>query len=186
MAAKRSTGGAGNGVLDQFKERASEVTGLVKSGARVAKEEASERISKVTRTIKDEATRLANDRKEWAAGEIGSVGSAIHEAARNLHDNQIDTIAEYVDAAAQRFDDAAHYLEDHELTELVGGIADVVRRHPMAFIGGFLAAGVLLGRFIKAGEPPPVPREQSKAKSPRGRAGSSTASRSSKRRKSGS
>ena len=183
--AKRPAAGTGNGVLDQFKERASEVTDLMKVGARVAREEATERISKVTQQIKDEAARLANDQKEWAASEIGSVGSAIHEAARKLHDNHIDTIAGYVDAAAQRLDDAAHYLEDSDLTELVGGMAEVVRRHPALFVGGFLAAGILLGRFIKAGEPPPVPKEQSKSKSTRSRAGGGTASRSSKRRKSG-
>jgi hypothetical protein len=153
-------------------KRASLVGELVKSGARLAKDEATQRITRTARSVKDEAKRLADDQKSWAAGEIGSVGSAIHEAARKLHDNHIDVIADYVDAAARRFDDVAHYLEDHELNELVEPVADVVRKHPMAFIGGFLAAGILLGRFIKAGQPPPVPEQ-----APRGSANSSRSGR---------
>lgn len=184
MAAKRSTANAADsGVIGQVKERASEVGNLVKSSARLAKDEATQRISKVTQALKEEAARVAKDQKDWAAGEIGSVGSAIHEAARKLHDSRIDAVAEYVDAAAQRFDDVAHYLEDHELSELVEPVADVVRRHPMAFVGGFLAAGILLGRFLKAGEPPPVPTRQAGAKSRNG-GGGSTSSRNRKRKRS--
>ena len=183
--AKRSAAGAANGDLEHLKDVASAVTDLMKIGIRVARKEMTARVTKVTQQIKDEAARLANDQKEWAASEIGSLSSAVHEAARELHDNQIDMLADYVDAAAQRFDDAARYLEDNDLTELVGGMAEVVRRHPAAFVGGFLVAGILLGRFIKAGQPPPVPKEQTKSKSTRSRAGGGTASRSSNRRKSG-
>lgn len=164
MAAKRSAAKNNPDVLGQVRGRAAEVSELVKSGARAAKEQAAERISTATRTLKDEAARVATDQKDWAATEIKSVGGAIHEAARKLHDNDLDAIAEYVNAAAERVQNVAHYLEDHELAELVEPVAGVVRRHPAAFIGGFLAAGILLGRFIKAGQPPPVPKQDSRSK----------------------
>ncbi len=165
-----------SGVIDQVREQAAEVTTLVRSGARAAGKQASRKLSEMTRSLKDEAQRMVDEQKDWAAAEIETVSNAIHEAARKLQDGQIDFIAEYVDSAAERLEAISKYLEAHDVGEMLEGVTDVVRRHPMAFIGGFLLAGIALGRFVKAGDPPPVPTPPApRGEGQRGRNGSGSA-----------
>jgi len=44
------------------------------------------------------------------------------------------------------------YLDDRELGEIADDLGEMAKRHPGAVFGGMFLAGLIIGRFIKAGE----------------------------------
>ena len=141
-----------NDVVSRLKEQASEVTHLLKSGAAQLKEQAAEQAKQLGKVVRDEADRMVHDQKIRTAVKIQSMGSAAQKAARFLHAGKVDGVAEYVDMAARAADQASKYLDDHELGEMADDLGDLAKRQPGAVFAGLFLAGVIIGRFIKAGE----------------------------------
>ena len=160
------------GIVDRLKEQASEVTDLLRDGARTIKEQAAEAAGELTTAVKGEAARLANGQKIRAAARVHSVGWAVHKGAQLLHAGKADAAAQYVDLAAQSVEQASKYLEENDLGQIAEDAADLVRRHPGVTIGSLLVVGLALGRFIKAGQPVERPRERRSPKRARKQAGS--------------
>ena len=148
-ARRRRSGG--DDVLALIKEQASEVTGLVKTGARRLKDQAAEQAKQLGRVVRDEADRLVHDQKIRTATKIQSMGSAAQKAARFLHAGKVEGVAEYVDMAARAADQASKYLDERELGEMADDLGELAKRQPGAVFGGLFLAGLIIGRFIRAG-----------------------------------
>jgi hypothetical protein len=107
------------------------VSGLVDQAARTAEAQASTTMTK--------------------AGEVlEQVAQAIRDASGNLREQQ-PQVAEFADTAAQRVEDGARYLRDHGAGEVLQTVQDTARRQPAIVVGGGLALGLLLGRFLRSG-----------------------------------
>ena len=96
-----------------------------------------------------EAERLAQEKKETAANRIGGYGSALHESARSLEE-QDPNIAWFTHQAADRLERVADYVRTRDFTGLRDDCCGVARRHPTAFFGGLFVAGLIIGNMIKA------------------------------------
>jgi hypothetical protein len=59
-------------------------------------------------------------------------------------------LAELMDRAAEQVDRASDYLYENEVKDLVRDLEGFARRRPALFVGGSLAAGFLLARFLKS------------------------------------
>ena len=140
-------------LLEMMKGRAAEVADLVKKGARTVAEQAVEKAGEAAKVVKDEADRVIDDQKGRTASRVGSVGSAIHQAARVLRAGRIEKVADYAEAAAEEVDEVTRYLRGRDMQEMIADATTVVRRYPVAFLGGMLVAGLALARFVKAGQP---------------------------------
>ncbi len=110
--------------------------------------------SETGRRIKEEARQRSADvaftGKSALAEEVGRIGSALHSAAKRLHEEN-DTLADWADAAADRADEASTYLQGRSAGDLVETVEDLSRRNPGVAVSVMFLAGFALARFLKAG-----------------------------------
>lgn len=125
-------------VKEETKEKAREVTHEVKSRVR----DAQQRI---------EST--ADEQKEVFADRIHAVARALHEAGETLEREEERDLARYGHEAADTIDRAAGYLERNDVRGMIRDLEDTARHSPAAVLGGSFAAGMALGRFLRASRP---------------------------------
>lgn len=98
---------------------------------------------------KEEAGRLAADKKTQTADRIGNYGSAIHDSAKSLEEKD-PNIAWLTHRAADRLESVADYVRNRDFGALRADAENLARRHPVAFFGGLFVAGLVLGNILKA------------------------------------
>ncbi|HTO03842.1 MAG TPA: hypothetical protein VL069_09085, partial [Opitutus sp.] len=99
--------------------------------------------------LKEGAEKLVSDKKETVADRVGAYGSAMHESAKSL-EQQDPNIAWLTHRAAEKLEGVANYVRDRDFLGLRDDAADLARRHPAAFFGGMCMAGLVLGSVIRA------------------------------------
>jgi YHS domain-containing protein/ElaB/YqjD/DUF883 family membrane-anchored ribosome-binding protein len=99
---------------------------------------------------------MISERKSTAADRIGSVSNAFRSVSQQLREQKQDTIAQYADRAAENVDRISGYLQQRNADEIISDTEDFLRRRPGWMIGGALAAGFLMARFLKSSRPVPV------------------------------
>ncbi len=101
---------------------------------------------------KEKAQQLASDAKQNTADRIGGYSSAIHESAKSFEE-QDPNIAWATHGAANRLQQLADYIRNRDFDDLKADAETVARRHPVAFFGGMLIAGLVVGNLLKARRP---------------------------------
>ena len=97
---------------------------------------------------KSRVREAADQQRGRAADAVGGVAGALHRAASDMK-GENETMGRYADMAAERLDEVASYLRTADWTEVIHGAEDFARRQPYWFVGGAMAAGFLLARFVK-------------------------------------
>lgn len=100
---------------------------------------------------KSRAKSMFSERKDYVADNAGSISRALHEASKNLRDEHHDDSARFVDRAADEVERLSRRFRDEDADRLISDAEDYVRGNPGLSIGGALAAGFLLARFVKSG-----------------------------------
>lgn len=90
----------------------------------------------------------ADHQRHRAADAVGGVAGALHRVASDVKAEN-ETMGRYTDMAAERLDEMSHYLRDTDWNDVVQGAEDFARRQPYWFVGGAMAAGFVLARFVK-------------------------------------
>ena len=121
----------------------------VGSAAKQATAKVSAAASDAASRVKETAEKLVTEKKMGVADRVGAYGSAIHESARSLEE-QDPNIAWLTHRAAERLEGVANYVRDRDFAGLREDAADLARRHPAAFFGGMCVAGLVLGSVIRA------------------------------------
>jgi len=137
-----------------LEKSASAVTQTTRDATNKVKSAASTTMSRA----KEEAERLAQEKKQEAADQIGSYSSAIHESARAFEDKD-PNIAWFTHRAADRLQGIADYMRNRDFSGLRRDSEDLARRHPVSFFGGMFAAGLVLGNLVKASQRKAMERE---------------------------
>lgn len=106
---------------------------------------------KAVESYKGHAKSYVSDRKGYVSETAGGISKALHEAARSLRDERHEDSARFVDRAADQLERFSGRFRDEDTERLMGDAEDYVRSNPAVSIGGALAAGFLLARFIKSG-----------------------------------
>lgn len=125
--------------------------------------EAESRARNVAAETRGEAERIAREATEAGrdimdrqrasvASELDGIVKALKKTADALHDEHQDSIADYTKRAADGLSRFAHDLRDKDLGTLVHRVNDYARRQPAVFLGGAVATGFLLSRFLKSGK----------------------------------
>lgn len=97
---------------------------------------------------KTRVREAADQQRGRAAEAVGGMAGALHRAAGDMREEN-ETMGRYADMAAERLDEVATYLRDADWGEVIHGAEDFARRQPYWFVGGAMAAGFLLARFVK-------------------------------------
>lgn len=118
--------------------------------------EAKDETAKVASQAREQATQLVDRTKDQTAQRLGSLATALRQAARQLEQDDAAAFGRYAVLAADQVDKAADYVGGRDLRELVRDTETFARRHPDLFLGGAFVAGVMLARFIKSSRPQPA------------------------------
>lgn len=125
--------------------------------------EAETRARNVAEQTRGQAERIAREATEAGrdimdrqrasvAAELEAIVKALKKAADAFHDEHQDSIADYTRRAADGLSRLSHDLRDKDLDTLIDNVNDYARRQPGVFLGGAVAAGFLLSRFLKSGK----------------------------------
>jgi len=150
-----------NSVADQAKRAASDVAGQAKQTTNdvvgQAKQAASETVSQAKQAVSqslDQAKRQVqttfDERKTQAAGRLGGLANALRQTGEQLNAQNEPQFGQYAQSAAEQIDNWSNMLQTKNLNELMNEVHDFAHRQPELFIAGSLAAGLLLGRFLKS------------------------------------
>lgn len=124
--------------------------------SQAGQDESQSRVGGMLRAGKDEAYHeakamvrdVADRQRTRAASTVDNMAGALHRAARDLGSGN-EAMGRYTEMAAERLDEMADYLRQARLDDMMRGAEDFARRQPYWFVGGAMAAGFLLARFVK-------------------------------------
>lgn len=100
--------------------------------------------------IKKRADSAVTEQKQQAAQKLENVAGALRSSSDELRKSELSTFADYANSAADYVDDFSHFLSNRNPLELWGEVQTFARRQPEIFVLGTLAAGFLLGRFLRS------------------------------------
>jgi len=137
-APEESTFDNASGGADQIADRASEV-------AQAAKEQ----LSSAAQPIADKARDVAEEQRKSGADRLEGVARAVHTAADDIG-KQVPQLAGYVHSGAEQLQRASRLLRENSIDDLLQMTNRLAHDRPLAFIGGSVAAGFVLARFLKS------------------------------------
>ena len=112
---------------------------------------ASQKLSETTQHLSDTARDFGEKQKAMGADQMQGIAGAVHNAARELHEN-MPAAAALVDSTANQLESAASALRDRTLSQLLQDVGDFARREPTLFFGGAVIAGCALSHFLKSSQ----------------------------------
>jgi hypothetical protein len=99
------------------------------------------------RDVGDELSRTGESQKERGADVLHRFAGAIDSAANDLEE-QSPAVARMVHETARRVGDLSSELSSRNVNELLEQATQLARAKPALFIGGSVAAGFALARFL--------------------------------------
>ncbi|MCR5875093.1 hypothetical protein LRS10_13415 [Phenylobacterium sp. J426] len=127
-----------------------------KAQAKAAIGQASQALKQEAQTFasaaQEKARTEAQRRTETATRTLGDFANAIRRAGDELAQADQSPAARLIGQAADGLENFSRNLAGKQPEELLDAVRDFGRRHPVAFIGGAVLAGLALGRFVRASE----------------------------------
>jgi hypothetical protein len=115
--------------------------------------QAQDQAMKFVDTARQQATSQISTQQQRLAGTLNTVATALHDASREMRDQDEAPIAEYVDTAAHQVEQFATMLREQDLEQLMNTTAQFARRQPALFLGAAFALGFAATRFLKSSAP---------------------------------
>lgn len=134
---------SGQSTHEEVRERMSAAATEVQSAVR-------QQAESLKRDAQDRSKEFLEDKKNFAAGELSDVAEALRSGASSLRQKEHDQAGRYVNLAADSIEQFADLLRQKDVVRLAQDAGEMARRQPGVFLGGAVAAGFLLSRFLKA------------------------------------
>jgi hypothetical protein len=141
----QSIGSEASSAKDAAMPLAADMKDAAKTVGRAAKDQASA----FAANVGQELSRTAEAQKVRGAEAIQSFARAITSAAAEI-ETQSPQAARSVRDAASKVEGLSRNLRNHSVDDLLKVGADLARRQPMLFVGGALAAGFAVSRFLRS------------------------------------
>jgi hypothetical protein len=135
---------------EEFVETSREQAREVGRQAREAAEEVKHEARVAADQAKEQARSAATRQKDAAAQQMGGWAQALRTASDDLRHRGQEVAAGYVGQAADGLERASGTVRARDVDELIGSVEDFARRQPVAFLGGAVAAGFGLARFVRS------------------------------------
>ena len=88
--------------------------------------------------------------KDTASGQAEKVANVIQQAASQLKENNLRSLADYTSEIGTTIKSFSDGLQNRSVDDLVTDIRDMARRNPTAFVLGSVVIGIGISRFFKA------------------------------------
>lgn len=118
--------------------------------AKEASKEARDEAARIAESAKEKSKSILEEQKSSAAESVSSVAMALRQTADQLDRQHQGAMANIAVSAADALDRWSHTLRERDVDSMLNQVTDYARRQPAVFIGGALAAGFLLSRFLKS------------------------------------
>lgn len=122
----------------------------LKGDAQATAERLKQQASDTLNRAKAEGQSQFKAQKDAVSDQIGGYADVLHHTAEDLEKEQQQNAAHYVHQAASALDDIASSLRRQEFGDIAHQVESFARRQPALFLGGMVAAGFLVGRFLKS------------------------------------
>jgi len=114
--------------------------------------------------LKESAMRKTDELTTRMGGRFETLARALRRAGDGMREEGEPRFAEMTDQAANRVERFGSYLEGQNPREMMQDIERSAQSHPAYFVAGTFAAGLLIGRFLRSGEPETSPRMSEEAR----------------------
>lgn len=135
---------------EEFAEAAKHEANEVGRQARAVAEDVKQEVRAAADQAKEHARSAATRQKDAAAQQMGGLAHALKAASDDLRSRGQDSTAAYVRQAADGLERASGTMRERDIDDLIGTVEDFARRQPVAFLGGAVAAGFGLARFMRS------------------------------------
>ncbi|MFO0752884.1 MAG: YHS domain-containing protein [Thermodesulfovibrionales bacterium] len=115
-----------------------------------ARQRVQEKKEQMKGKVQEQARSMVTEKKGTAAEGLGSVAEILRNVSQQLQGKDQASVARYADTAAEKVDRASRYLRESDADQLFRDVQGLVRRQPGLFLGGALATGFILARFLKS------------------------------------
>lgn len=99
---------------------------------------------------KEKAKSFAMEQKDFAAGQIGGIATAIGKVADELDNSEQAVVGRYARDIASGLTNLGKTIENRDVDDLMGLAQDFGRKQPLAFLGAAALAGFVASRFALA------------------------------------
>jgi hypothetical protein len=115
--------------------------------------QAEDQAVKLVGMAREQATMQVATQKERAAGILGALGTALHDASRQVREQEDAPIADSLDMAADQVERLSRMLNEQDIGQLIDTAQQFARRQPMLFLAAAIAVGFVGTRFLKSASP---------------------------------
>jgi hypothetical protein len=115
--------------------------------------QAQDQAVKLVGMAREQATMQVATQKERAATILGALGTALHDASRQVREQEDAPIADFIDMAADQVEALSHMLNEQDIGQLIDTAQQFARRQPMLFLAAAFAVGFVGTRFLKSASP---------------------------------
>lgn len=119
-------------------------------GADTAESRARSAASETGKAAWEEAQAQFEQQRSFVADQANKIASALHNMAKEFDDQDQHTFSNYTDRLASYSDALSNNLRDKDLNYFVDEARSISRRQPLLFVGGAIAAGFVLARFLRS------------------------------------
>ncbi|MCM5704533.1 hypothetical protein [Larsenimonas salina] len=126
------------------------ISGSEQDKAQANREQARQKARDAASQARDEAYKRADEQKAYVADQIDNFSEAVRSMGSQFKEQNQITMADYTFRLSARADSLADTLRDKDSQSLVRQVQDFSKREPALFIGGMVAGGFLLSRFLKS------------------------------------
>lgn len=148
----RSGGGSKKDASSQTGSSGESMAELGKQGQE-AVSQAEDQAVKLVGMAREQATMQVATQKERAAGILGALGTALHDASRQVREQEDAPIADSLDMAADQVERLSRMLNEQDIGQLIDTAQQFARRQPMLFLAAAIAVGFVGTRFLKSASP---------------------------------
>jgi hypothetical protein len=113
-------------------------------------QKAGEKSEEIKAMAKQRAESAFSNQKSRVAEVLDDTAQALHRTASQFQEQHRDTAADYAEKVASQLARASSVVREKDMGYFVRETENFARRQPKLFLGGALAAGFLLARFLKS------------------------------------
>ena len=121
----------------------------LKETAQTAADALRQQATQFAQDVGNELSKTGEAQKTRGADAMRQFARAIDSAGKEL-ESQSPTVARTVHETAQQVVNLSDNLSSRSVNELINSAAQLARTQPALFVGGSLAAGFALARFLKS------------------------------------
>jgi hypothetical protein len=100
--------------------------------------------------LKEELRGMANERRLELADQLDGIARALHSTGDHLAQEHQPRAGHFAEVASVRAQRIARFVRARDALDFVSEAADFARARPLLFLAGCTAAGLALGRFLRA------------------------------------